>query len=380
MLLVIFGSNDVYEVVIYEYKKIFQDYKELNFMNVKGTTMIGALVILLFFAGVGKDILAKNDVEGDLENSKKKEVSISEQEMTKQTQYSFKEIPDEYYDSALQQGTIKRFDYKINNISGQTIEKNALVYLPYGYDQNDTAKKYNILYLMHGLSGSSDTWFGGINATNSLKNIIDNMIEKGDIDPLIIVTPSYYTSKSEDLADNNEQARKFQTEFEKYLMPAIEKKYHTYAETTDQKELQASRDHRAFGGYSMGSGTTWYALMDNIEYIKYFLPMSGDCWAYDIMGGENYPVETAKLLYEAVEKSGYGPNQFYIYSSVGGKDIAYEPVTKMLAELENYPSIFKFTDDFSQGNIHLDIAEDFSHEYHYGNHYIYNSLKTFFKY
>ena len=43
---------------------------------------------------------------------------------------------------------------------------------------------------------------------------------------------------------------------------------------------KASRDHRIFGGFSLGSVTTWLEFCYDYDYIKYFIPMSGSSWYY----------------------------------------------------------------------------------------------------
>ena len=63
------------------------------------------------------------------------------------------------------------------------------VYLPHNYDPDN---KYNILYMIHGNSENVNTVLGGPGDNKELKKIIDNMIAFGDIEPLIIVTPTYY--------------------------------------------------------------------------------------------------------------------------------------------------------------------------------------------
>lgn len=57
-------------------------------------------------------------------------------------------IPDSYLTEAKQQGTLydtyESFSY---DEKSQKLQKHAVVYLPYGYDES---KKYPVFYLMHG--------------------------------------------------------------------------------------------------------------------------------------------------------------------------------------------------------------------------------------
>ena len=79
------------------------------------------------------------------------------------------------------------------------------------------------------------------------------------------------------------------------LIPLVESRYRTYTQQTDLEGLQASRNHRAIGGFSMGAVTTWYALEYTLDYFKYFLPISSDGWSLGRFAGMNYPDETALI-------------------------------------------------------------------------------------
>ena len=59
-------------------------------------------------------------------------------------------------------GRSKRFYYDTNTYDDEArdMEKFAIVYLPYGYDPDDEETRYNVLYLMHGASGSESSYFG----------------------------------------------------------------------------------------------------------------------------------------------------------------------------------------------------------------------------
>ena len=113
-----------------------------------------------------------------------------------------------------------------------------------------------------GGGGSAETCFGGEGQSSELKRILDNLIANGEMEPLLVVTPTFYPM---DNADNSvstagELAACFPDELANDLIPTVEPQYSTYAETTDPQGLTASRGHRAFGGFSMGAVTTWSAI------------------------------------------------------------------------------------------------------------------------
>lgn len=87
----------------------------------------------------------------------------------------------------------------------------------------------------------------------SMKNVFDNLIEKGDIKPVIMVLATFCNENSDrDFGGSIMELRAFHQDFENALMPAVEGKYHTYAQSTAEEDLKASRDHRAFAGFSLG--------------------------------------------------------------------------------------------------------------------------------
>ena len=137
------------------------------------------------------------------------------------------------------------YDSKDYTKSGQpATRKPAYVYLPYGYDE-DTSRRYNVLYLVHGHLGNASTYFeiyGGL-----LRNVLDQMIEHGDIDPLIVVTPTYnYGSPTANYVDADIYCKALPLELKRDLIPLVESRYRTYATTTDEAGLTAWRGYQTF--------------------------------------------------------------------------------------------------------------------------------------
>ena len=98
-----------------------------------------------------------------------------------------------------QPGTVEELVYetKAYATDERDVTKRALVYLPYGYDESI---QYNILYLMHGTGDDENYW---LSTHESNKVMLDNMIAAGVIEPLIVVTPTFYVE--EDCADDLDQ-------------------------------------------------------------------------------------------------------------------------------------------------------------------------------
>ncbi len=146
---------------------------------------------------------------------------------------------------------------------GDAIIKKCNVYLPAGYDENDKNTRYNVLHLLHGVGGNRYEWLygsGNVDENFVICNIFDNLIARGDIDPLIIVFPDGRSAY--DWTDCSFNAEKtnvlgfyyFDYELRYDLIPFIESEYNTYAniKDTSSEGIAYNRIHRAIGGLSMG--------------------------------------------------------------------------------------------------------------------------------
>jgi len=185
-------------------------------------------------------------------------------------------VPDEYFTPVSKhlQGTIQEVSYEARHyinpsrqlvtgekidsreagretVEGEAIRKYCNVYLPAGYDPNDAAVKYNVLYLLHGVGGDQFEWLrdnGSVGERYKIVNLFDRLIANGDIDPLIVVFPN--GRSAHDWADRTFRTEGthmlgfyyFDYELRHDLIPYIESTYKTFA----------NREHRAIAGLSMG--------------------------------------------------------------------------------------------------------------------------------
>lgn len=257
---------------------------------------------------------------------------------------AFKEAPGSYLNPINNGGKVIKETYTGIN-GGNTLN----VYLPAGYD---SSRKYNIFYLMHGGGENENTIFSDDVKINYM---LDNMIANGDIEPMIVVTPTF----------NKCTAETVWKEMKESIVPFVEGKYSTYAENTTPAGLEASRMHRAYGGFSMGGGSTWNVLINDIDYFAYLMPLSGHCW-----GG-------ADAVYNAVKNSKY-KDSTYILAATGTEDIAYGNMVPLINSLKSKTDVFKYTSDFSKGNFYFLEAPDKTHWWGFVRHYVYDALPYFF--
>ena len=275
-------------------------------------------------------------------------------------------------------GTVVSFPYETKNhqTEDDTIyQKSALVYLPACYDANDTDTKYNVLYLMHGGSDSPQWFLGKEGGCSQITRMLDSMIEKGEIEPLIICAVSYYTDYCGDATRN---CLDFHYELMNDVIPLFETTYHTYAEDVTKEGLAASRQHRAFGGFSMGAVTTWSVLENCIDEFAYFLPISGDCWTLGSTMGGSKPYETAVQLAFKIGEAGKTSSDFYIYSGCGEYDMAEPNLTPQIEGMKKLTDTFIYCDNFADGNLYQCIYPGGGHDVNTVIAILYNGLPKMF--
>ena len=278
-------------------------------------------------------------------------------------------VPSGYLSAASEQGSVVPLAYTSRDYAGNEAEinKTAYVYLPYGYDENDMETRYNILYLMHGWGGHAGEYF----EYGSLKNLFDNLIENGDVEPMIVVSASFYHDGSAgDFGSSVRALRAFHNDFENDLMPAVEGRFHTYAESTSAEDLKASRDHRAFGGFSLGSVTTWLQFCYDYDYIRYFLPMSGSSWYYGTYGDFRIE-ENVDFIEQLVADNNLDERGYFIYHAVGTQDTVKSQSIDMADEMLG-------REVFTSDHYVFYQKEGGHHDFNAVQEFVYNALPRFF--
>lgn len=222
-------------------------------------------------AGYGEAFDALYKVLDNIDYSAQRYIKAEERKalLAKKAEIELK-IPDKYstvYSGDL--GTVEFITYEAKDYmeGGEGYTKKAYVYLPAGYDEN---KKYDVIYLMHGIGGSEAEW--GLNGNNSkLKKMLDYMIGEGSIEPMIVVTPN---GKALGLPHTDATASfyNFGIELRNDLIPYIESHYSTYAEYDENGyDLSATRTHRAMAGLSMGGMQTInIGIGECLDLFSYF--------------------------------------------------------------------------------------------------------------
>jgi enterochelin esterase family protein len=114
------------------------------------------------------------------------------------------------------------------------------VYTPPGYKTN--TDKYCVFYLLHGAGDSDDSW----TSVGRANFILDNLIAAKKAKPMIVVMPAGHTGPFGAGGKGGFGNAKFEEEFQKDIMPYVEKNYRALPD----------RNHRAIAGLSMGGAQT----------------------------------------------------------------------------------------------------------------------------
>ena len=203
-----------------------------------------------------------------------------------------------------EQGRVEELAYttKAYATDGRTVEKRALVYLPYGYSE---AEEYDILYLLHGTGDDEEYW---LRTYSYNKTMLDNLIYYGEVQPLIV-------------------------------MPAAESAYSTYAETCDPEGFAASRSHRAFAGLSRGAVTTLHSVFNGcLDLFSRFGTFSGS----------RTPVEYFEEHIQSEECKDLSIDYWYVAS--GTFDFA------LASQLQDYKAVLAAEPRLQEGvNTSLDV-------------------------
>lgn len=286
-------------------------------------------------------------------------------------------VPSEYLrpiSNTSEQGRVERVDYETHDyVNGGNITKAVFVYLPAEYDnpKND-GKQYDILYFMHGYSGTAHELLAFHDDAN--KNMLDHMIADGMIRPLIVVAATWNVSPDtptdnlktwSGTGSGTQQREAYWKDFRNDLMPAIETQYRTYAGLTDSdsakeknQRLLASRAHRGFSGFSYGGVTTWWQFQKNFDYIRYYAPFSA------------YSSALISELEEAVENSAGKDRSFEICTVTGTNDVLYSATTETMNEV--------FNSSVLTDNAVYYILKGAAHDFEGYQRYLYKALQVLF--
>ncbi len=307
---------------------------------------------------------------------------------------TFALLPDAYNEYATEHAMSTVIIHYTTDVYGETYDKYAYVYLPYGYDPEDTETKYNVIYFQHGNGGAPAVFEHDLKTLHA-KNLLNNIFDPDHqvMEPCIIVCPTYYlvsdetsyvTPKDNPAGDGrfegNEQL--YHLEVVQDLIPAVESQFNVYCTDFSEEGIKASRDHRAWAGYSRGAICTYYMFHENFEYFAYWMPMSAPLTLTGGVAGSTTPEEAYNYLKEPIEAN---PDlDFFIYATAGGpsdKSGTANLAEDMQAQMQYYASqtdVFSFGSDPEVNNLYF-VRSEFAHNDLYFPYSLANAAEVLFK-
>jgi len=163
------------------------------------------------------------------------------------------------YRSNIAHGTITTATYHSTTVG---VNRQTLVYTPPGYSED---KKYNVLYLLHGIGGDEREWYNN----GKPHVILDNLYADQKLEPMIVVLPNGRAMPNDDPVGDifdPVKVKAFETfEFDLMndLIPFIDSNY----------SVMTGKENRAIAGLSMGGGQSLnfgLAHLDTFAWVGAF--------------------------------------------------------------------------------------------------------------
>jgi pimeloyl-ACP methyl ester carboxylesterase len=127
------------------------------------------------------------------------------------------------------------------NVLGDATVRRVLVYLPPSY-RNESARRYPVLYLLHGVTSVPDEWVDGSYQGLDLRIALDSLVQAGTIPEFIVVMPDANNRLQADWYANSPVMGNWQDFIVRDVVAHIDERYRTEARFT----------RRALVGHSMG--------------------------------------------------------------------------------------------------------------------------------
>jgi len=192
------------------------------------------------------------------------------------------------------------------------------VYTPPGYEA-ETARRYPVLYLLHG-SGDDD---GGWLQTGRMNFILDNLLAAGKAGPMVVAMPLGHVMGTTWKENRAAKLQAFAADFYGHVLPEVERLYRVGSEPKD----------RALAGLSMGGGQT----------ISTGLTRPGMFHAFGIFSAGLWP-EITPLLEGALPALREHPPEV-LWVGIGRRDFLFEHCIALRRMLEAAGVPFTYHED-----------------------------------
>ena len=169
-----------------------------------------------------------------------------------------------------QQGTKERINVYSHALEGNLVndpaERDVTVYLPPSY-RTDTARRYPVVYMLHGFTDNDSQWFGWEEHWINLHQVIDAALADGLTKEMIVVMPNAYNLFKGSMYSSSVTIGDWETFIAGELVAHIDANYRTLADAKS----------RGLAGHSMGGYGTIRLGMKYPEVFSVIYMLSACC-------------------------------------------------------------------------------------------------------
>ena len=203
------------------------------------------------------------------------------------------------------------------------MERRMFVYTPHGY--NDMKEPLPVLYLLHGAGGDEDAWSN----MGRTCQIMDNLIEKGQAKPMIVVMPNGNASQEAAPGETSEGLKQPSFMLPKTMDGSFEEAFPEIVAFVDKNyRTQAKKSSRAIAGLSMGGFHAMHISKENADMFDYVGLFSAAVFRGDTATSSVYADMEQKLKVQFAMR----PRLYWI--AIGDKDFLYEENVRYRALLD----------------------------------------------
>ena len=123
----------------------------------------------------------------------------------------------------------------------------------------------------------------------------------------------------------------------------------------------------------MGGETTWEIMLNCLDLVKNYMPLSGDCWIAGEKGGATFAEKTSQLMREYIADKGFADLSYNIFAFTGDQDRAFPALDAQIKAM--------IADDWNSDadhSVRYETWAEGTHCYQYIYQYIYNILPDVF--
>ena len=180
-----------------------------------------------------------------------------------------------------------------NNRYGDSPNRGLLVYLPASY-ATSPAKRYPVVYLLHGFGGTERTWV----SLGPVKPAMDSLVRNGGVREMIVVMPNGRNLFDGSFYTNSESAGNWDDFIAKELVSYIDGKYRTIARP--ESRGLAGHSMGGYGAYSVGmrhSGDVYGAVYAMSGCCTHFSSDPGRADLWTLLANVHSTADVAKLQF-----------------------------------------------------------------------------------